>query len=90
MEAGIAPVSVGDLFEGLTSVLKPLTEAKQVLDEVKWLLHYTADFPRLEKRLARIQAQLGQHGRSVLRLHTDLVQESTPAKSWPVRLDREE
>src|SRR5688500_5314013 len=31
---------------------------KQVLDEVKWLLNYTADFPRLEKRLAHLRAML--------------------------------
>lgn len=31
---------------------------KQVLDEVKWLLNYTADFPHLEKRLAHLRAML--------------------------------
>lgn len=31
---------------------------KQLLDEVKWLLHYTADFPRLEKRLTDLRTML--------------------------------
>jgi hypothetical protein len=32
--------------------------SRQVLDEVKWLLHYTADFARLERRLADLRGML--------------------------------
>jgi hypothetical protein len=32
--------------------------SRQVLLEARWLLHYTADFPRLERRLADLRAML--------------------------------